>query len=143
MIYDRSPRNGWHGFDIFGLPRKAKEYLQKAGMMARPMGTGKRSVHGFDTELVAHLDNGIEVIFNLDGTFSREVDPYARPPSPDGELTRFRELVFELWFGTYYETSTSCAYHQSGLDLPSILHPEGKPQVAMDHLLELPLALCL
>ena len=38
---------------------------------------------GFDTELVAHLDNGIQVIFYLDGTFNREYDPYEPPPVID------------------------------------------------------------
>ncbi|MEC7401054.1 MAG: hypothetical protein VX821_03580, partial [Verrucomicrobiota bacterium] len=30
-----------------------------------------------EMEIVVHLDNGVEVIFDKDGNFSREVDPYA------------------------------------------------------------------
>ena len=86
---EKLPKEGFLFYeDEFGLPRKAKEYLEQNYRWDDGLPIGyweeeRPTPDGFDTELVAHLDNGIQVIFYLDGTFNREYDPYEPPPVID------------------------------------------------------------
>ena len=70
--------------DTFGLPRKAVEHLERNyrwddGSPIAYWEEERPTPDGMGIELVAHLDNGIQVIFFPDGEFWREFNPYARP----------------------------------------------------------------
>jgi hypothetical protein len=70
--------------DTFGLPRKAVEHLERNYRWddGSPIGYWEEerpTPDGMGIELVAHLDNGVQVIFFPDGEFWREFNPYARP----------------------------------------------------------------